>query len=77
MEFTKLMEFPVNFPVTREKASAGVEFIDGNGGTPIAVTPVILSRHGWLTGRNVTNGNHSPNNGIYSPDEAAYRSSQN
>ena len=31
MEFAKTMQFPVNFPVTRERAPTGVEFIDENG----------------------------------------------
>jgi len=45
--------------------------------TPIAVTLVISSRRDWLIGRSADYGNHSPNNGKYPPNEAAYQSSEN
>ena len=33
---------------------------------------IQASRRGWLIGRSVDYGNHSPNNGRYPPNEAAH-----
>jgi hypothetical protein len=45
--------------------------------TPIAVRLVISSPRGWLIGKSVDYGNHSPNSGKYLPNETAHPSRQN
>src|SRR5271156_3043949 len=62
---------------SESRRSVGLGTIFSSSSTPIAVMPVTSSRRRWLTGRSVDYGNHSPNNGKYPPNEAAYQSSQN
>ena len=54
------------------RRSVGLGTTCSSWSTPIAVTFVISSRRGWLIGRSVDYGNHSPNNGKHPPNEAAH-----